>query len=89
LTIAVPFDEWEERLTDFILGIILQLRTVIQIDIIYFCLEKRDSGSGLLYPIMGFGQIYYTKKWVFNDLLLDQLMFVLKQLKVLFYINLQ
>ena len=28
-----------------------------QINIIYFCLGKRDTGSGPLYPIMGFGQI--------------------------------
>ena len=51
-------NEWEKRPTDFILGIILHLRTVIQINIIYFCLQKRDTGSGPLYPIMGFGQIY-------------------------------
>ena len=50
-------NEWEKRPTDFILGIILHLRTVIQINIIYFCLRKRDTGSGPLYPIMGFGQI--------------------------------
>ena len=50
-------NEWEKRPTDFILGIILNLRTVIQINIIYFCLQKSDSGSGPLYPIMGFGQI--------------------------------
>ena len=30
---------------------------VIQINIIYFCLQNRDTGSGPLYPIMGFGQI--------------------------------
>ena len=46
-----------KRPTDFILGIILHLRTVIQINIIYFCLGKIDTGSGPLYPIMGFGQI--------------------------------
>ena len=50
-------NKWEKRPTDFILGIILNLRTVIQIDIIYFCLQKRATGSGPLYPIMGFGQI--------------------------------
>ena len=36
-------NEWEKRATDFILGIILHLITVIQIDIISFCLGKRDS----------------------------------------------
>ena len=51
-------NEWEKRPTDFILGIILHLRTVIQINIIYFCLGKIDTGSGPLYPVMGFGQIY-------------------------------
>ena len=51
-------NEWEKRRTDFILGIILHLRTVIQINIIYFCLGKIDNGSGPLYPVMGFGQIY-------------------------------
>ena len=50
-------NELEKRPTDFIFGIILHLRTVIQINIIYFCLGKRDTGSGPLYPIMGFGQI--------------------------------
>ena len=57
-------NEWEKRPTDFILGIILHFRTVIQINIIYFCLEKRDTGSGPtpLYPIMGFGQIKITVK---------------------------
>ena len=52
-------NKWEKRPTDFILGIILHLRPVIQIliNIIYFCLGKRDTGSGPLYPIMGFGQI--------------------------------
>ena len=48
-------NEWEKRATDFILGIILHLITVIQIDIIAFCLGKRDTGRGPLYPIMGFG----------------------------------
>ena len=57
-------NEWKKRPTDFILGIILHLRTVIQINIIYFCLRKRDTGSGPLYPIMGFGQMMYTKKCV-------------------------
>ena len=52
-------NEWKKRPTDFILGIILHLQTVIQINIIYFCLRKRDTGSGPLYPIMGFGQILY------------------------------
>ena len=41
--------EWEKRATNFILGIILYLRTVIQIHIINFCLGKRDTGSGPLY----------------------------------------
>ena len=42
------YNEWEKRPTDFILGIILHLRTVIQVNIISFCLGKRDtSGSGL------------------------------------------
>ena len=40
-----------------ILGIILHLRTVIQINIIYICLGKRETGSSPLYPIMGFGEI--------------------------------
>ena len=59
---------WEKRPTDFILGyIILHLRTVIQINIIYFCFRKRDTGSGPLYPIMGFGQIYvYNNKLNFQ-----------------------
>jgi len=52
-------NEWEKRATDFILaenlGFILHLITVIQIDIIAFCLGKRDTGRGPLYPIMGFG----------------------------------
>ena len=56
ISIAIV-NEWEKRPTDFILGIILHLRTVIQNNIIYFCLGKRDTGSGPLYPIMGFGQI--------------------------------
>ena len=53
-------NEWEKQATDLILGLILHLQTVIQINIIYFCLEKRDTSSGPLYPvpmIMGFGQI--------------------------------
>ena len=53
-------DEWEKRATDIIFGVILHLRTVIQINIISFCLGKRDTGSGLLYPVpmnMGFDQI--------------------------------
>ena len=49
-------NEWERRATDFIL--ILHLITVIQIDKIYFCLGKRDTGRGSLYPIMGFGKIH-------------------------------
>ena len=49
--------EWVERATDFILGIILHLITVIPIDIIAFCLGERDTGRGALYPIVGFGQI--------------------------------
>ena len=48
-------NEWEKRATDFILGIILI--TVIQIDIVAFCLGKRDTGRGPLYLIMGFGKI--------------------------------
>ena len=40
----------KKRATDFILGIILHLITVIQINIISFCLGKRDTGSGPLYP---------------------------------------
>ena len=40
-------NEWEKRATDFILGIILHLKTVNQINIISFCLGKRDTGSGL------------------------------------------
>ena len=48
-------NEREKRATDFILGIILHLITVIQINIIAFCLRKRDTGRGPLYPIMGFG----------------------------------
>ena len=36
-------NEWEKRATEFIHGIILHLITVIQIDIISFCLGKRDS----------------------------------------------
>ena len=43
-------NEWEKRATDFILGIILHLKTVNQINIISFCLGKRDTGSGPLYP---------------------------------------
>ena len=35
----------------------LHLRTVIRINIIYFCLGKRDTDSCPLYPIMDFGQI--------------------------------
>ena len=42
--------EWEKRATNFILGIILHLQMVIQMNIIYFCLGKRDTGSGPLYP---------------------------------------
>ena len=49
ITIVIV-NEWEKRATDFILGIILHLQTVIQINMIYFCLEKRDTGSGPLYP---------------------------------------
>ena len=45
------------RATNCILGIILQLITIIQIDIFSFCLGKRDTGRGPLYPIMGFGKI--------------------------------
>ena len=62
-------NEWEKRATDFILGIILHLQTVIQINIIYFCLRKRDTGSGPLYPIMGFGQIIdilITDSWIIS-----------------------
>ena len=43
-------NEWEKRATDFIFGIILHLKTVNQINIISFCLGKRDTGSGRLYP---------------------------------------
>ena len=35
---------------------------VIQTDIIPYCLGKGDTGSGPLYPIMGFGQIYLYQK---------------------------
>ena len=45
---------------------IKHLRTVIQINIIYFCLQKRDTGSGPLYPIMGFGQIGNMSMGYFN-----------------------
>ena len=38
--------------TAFILGIILHLRKFIQINIISFCLQKGDTGSGPLYPIV-------------------------------------
>ena len=48
-------NELEKRATDFILGIILHLITVIQINIIAFCLGKSDTGRGPLHPIMGFG----------------------------------
>ena len=51
----IPRMKWEKRATDFILGIILHLITVIQIDIIDFCLGKKGTGHGPLYPIMGFG----------------------------------
>ena len=37
--------EWEKRPTDFILGIILHLQTVIQINIIYFFLGKGDTAA--------------------------------------------
>ena len=53
----VFWDKCGSYSVQLILGIILHLRTVIQINIIYFCLQKRDTGSGPLYPIMGFGQI--------------------------------
>ena len=43
-------NKWEKRATDFIFGIILHLKTVNQINIISFCLGKRDTGSGPLYP---------------------------------------
>ena len=44
----------ERLISDFNLGIIFHLQTVIQINFIYFCLGKRDTGSGP--PIvMGFG----------------------------------
>ena len=46
-------NEWEKRATDFILGIILHLITVIQIDIIAFCLGKRDWPRSTL-PNYGF-----------------------------------
>ena len=49
-------NEWEKWATDFILGIILHLIMVIQIDIIVFCLRKRDTGRSPPYPIMGFGK---------------------------------
>ena len=34
----------------------------VHYNIIYFCLQKRDTGSGPLYPIMGFGQITISRK---------------------------
>ena len=50
LRIVIKLIDWKKRATDFILGINLHFRTVIQINIISFCLEKRDTGSGTLYP---------------------------------------
>ena len=47
-------NERKKRATDFTLGIILHLNTVIRIDIISFCLGKRDTGNSPLYPIIGF-----------------------------------
>ena len=61
--------EWEKRASDFFLGIILYLITVIQIDIIAFCLGERDAGRGPLYPIVGFGQIVNINLW--HDHFLD------------------
>ena len=63
ITLQDVSGEWEKRATDFIIGIILHLRTVIQINIISFCLMfGKDTGSGnLFYPvpmIMGFAQMY-------------------------------
>ena len=37
---------WGKRATNFILGIILHLMTVIQIDIIALCFGKIDTGRG-------------------------------------------
>ena len=57
-TRIVIVNEWEKRATDFILGIILHLQTVIQINIIYFCLGKRETGDwqrSTLPIVMGFG----------------------------------
>ena len=55
-------NEWEKRATDFILGIILHLKTVNQINIISFCLGKRDTGSGPLYPwLWVFVKLYHIK----------------------------
>ena len=50
-------NEWEKRATDFILGIILYLITVIQIDIIAFCLGKRDWPRSTL-PNLNYGFWY-------------------------------
>ena len=60
MTIVI-LNQWEKLATDFTLGIILHLQAVIKINIIYFCLGKKDPGSGPLYPIMGLnGQILYS-----------------------------
>ena len=45
--------EWMGKASDRFhsrIGIILHLKTVNQINIISFCLGKRDTGSGPLYP---------------------------------------
>ena len=48
-------NEWEKRATDFILGIILYWITVIQIDIVAFCLGKKDTGRGPLLTLFNYG----------------------------------
>ena len=34
----------------------INLRTVIEIDLLIFCLQKGDTVDGLIYPIFGFGK---------------------------------